>query len=453
MMRQWWLGLLWNAALLVTLAAAYGLLAEWAGRRRPLGRIATGTAFGLVAVLVMSAPLQLASGLQYDGRSVVISMAGLFGGGISAALAGSIAAAYRVWLGGIGVIPGLGTILTSALAGWAWRRHCQGRVTSIREWHLLAFGLALHVAVLGWQGLLPGAYRTEVLLGVGPAFLTVFPLGTMLLGWLLAGVERRHEERSRDLEGHLREITRLHRELEQRHRGLQALHRELGLQVSMTAHDLKAPLRAIQGFTEALNTRLTSRPPEENRALVDRILQAAGRMEGLLLELERYGHVIQAPVAVRGLPIRPLVDRVIAELPTPQADARPRISCEGPEDLAVRGDRALLERALQNLLSNAMKFVRPKEPPQVTIRWRRAGPGRVRLDVADRGIGVPEDRRERIFDPFERLHGRETYPGTGLGLAMVRRAAERMEGRCGMEPRPGGGSVFFLELPEAEEAS
>lgn len=451
MARQWWLTLLSNTAVLVSLSAIYGLLAEWAGRRRPLGRLASGTAFGVVAVLVMAAPLHLEPGLQYDGRSVVISMAGLFGGGWTAVLAGAIAAAYRIHLGGIGVLPGIGTIATSALAGWGWRRWIQGRVTDIREWHLIVFGLLLHLAVLAWQAFLPGRYLSRVFLGVGPAFLSVFTLGTLLLGWLLAGVERRIQDRQRDLEGHLREVTRLHEELDRRHRALDALHRELGRHVAMTAHDLKAPVRAVLGFAEHLEAGFESMPDCERREILGRIREAADRMDGLLEALTRYARVIQAPISRTSIPVRRLVERVTAEFPEFLAQPRLAPRVEGPEDLAVIGDWGLLERCLHNLLSNALKFVRPGEEPQVEIRWWRTRSGQVRLEVRDRGIGVPEQDRDRIFEPYERLHGRETYPGSGLGLAMVRRAVDRLVGRCGVEANPEGGSVFFLEFPEAEE--
>ncbi|MBP7127623.1 hypothetical protein KBD49_14775 [Myxococcota bacterium] len=451
MARQWWLTLLSNAALLVSLSVIYGILAEWAGRRRPLGRLASGTAFGFVAVLVMAAPLHLEPGLQYDGRSVVISMAGLFAGGWTAAIAGVIAAAYRIHLGGIGVLPGMGTIVTSALAGWGWRRWIRGRVTGIREWHLVVFGLLLHLAVLAWQAMLPGRYLSQVFLGVGPAFLSVFTLGTLLLGWLLAGVERRIEDRQRDLEGHLREVTRLHEELNRRHRDLAALHRELGRHVAMTAHDLKAPVRAVLGFADVLRTDIESPSGGGQREILGRILDAASRMESLLEELERYARVIQVPISRVIIPVRPLVEQVTGEFPEFLRQPRLAPRTDGPADVAVLGDRELLERCLQNLLSNAVKFVRPGEAPRIEIRWSRPRPGWVRLEVRDRGIGVPEQDRDRIFEPYERLHGRETYPGSGLGLAMVRRAVDRMEGHCGVEANPDGGSVFFLELPEAEE--
>jgi signal transduction histidine kinase len=112
--------------------------------------------------------------------------------------------------------------------------------------------------------------------------------------------------------------------------------------------------------------------------------------------------------------------------------------------------RASLQQALSNLLSNALKFVAPGVEPRVLLRSERKD-STVRLWVEDNGIGIAPEHRERIFGLFERLHPDKTAsPGTGIGLAIVRRAMERMEGSVGIEGAPGQGSRFYLELPLAE---
>jgi signal transduction histidine kinase len=112
----------------------------------------------------------------------------------------------------------------------------------------------------------------------------------------------------------------------------------------------------------------------------------------------------------------------------------------------------MLRQVLANLVSNALKFVDSDVRPRVTIRSESRGPV-VRLWVEDNGIGIAEEHQERIFGVFERLHGIETYPGTGIGLAIVRRATERMGGQCGVESAPGEGSRFWVEYAmESERA-
>jgi signal transduction histidine kinase len=116
---------------------------------------------------------------------------------------------------------------------------------------------------------------------------------------------------------------------------------------------------------------------------------------------------------------------------------------------AVPANPAACGQIVQNLLSNAIKFTRPGVAPHVRVRSERRG-ACVRLWVEDNGIGIPPEQRTRIFRPFERLHGLEEYAGTGIGLAIVDKAARRMGGACGMECHAEGGSCFWVELPAAD---
>src|SRR5690349_4635036 len=115
----------------------------------------------------------------------------------------------------------------------------------------------------------------------------------------------------------------------------------------------------------------------------------------------------------------------------------------------VRGNRAVLVQVFVNLLSNALKFARGT--PRVSLRAEQHD-DQVRVWVEDNGIGVPPQYHERIFRVFERLHGSEAYPGTGIGLAIVREGIERLGGRVGLESEEGAGSRFWVELPRAEAA-
>jgi signal transduction histidine kinase len=116
------------------------------------------------------------------------------------------------------------------------------------------------------------------------------------------------------------------------------------------------------------------------------------------------------------------------------------------------GHHGTLVQIVTNLVTNAVKFVDPGTAPEVRIRAVTT-PGGVRLSVEDNGIGIPPEHRERIFRIFERLHGVEAYPGTGVGLAIVRKGAERLGGQAGVESTPGRGSAFWVELRDAEAAA
>jgi signal transduction histidine kinase len=114
----------------------------------------------------------------------------------------------------------------------------------------------------------------------------------------------------------------------------------------------------------------------------------------------------------------------------------------------VRGSAFFLNQTLANLLTNALKYTEPDKPPRVRISAESRGP-KVLVNVADEGIGIEPAYHERIFQIFERLHGYSRYPGSGVGLAIVRRAVDRMNGRIWVESQPGQGSRFCLELPGA----
>jgi signal transduction histidine kinase len=116
------------------------------------------------------------------------------------------------------------------------------------------------------------------------------------------------------------------------------------------------------------------------------------------------------------------------------------------------GHEPTLAQIFVNLISNAIKFQQPGVPPQVKITALHSLEGMVRISVIDNGIGIQPDHLARLFKVFERLHGIEQYPGTGIGLAIVKRGSERMGGRCGVESKPGVGSTFWVELPQASQS-
>ncbi|NDY42114.1 GAF domain-containing protein [Dissulfurirhabdus thermomarina] len=241
----------------------------------------------------------------------------------------------------------------------------------------------------------------------------------------------------------------LEAEVTRRTAEIRAANEDLEAFADSVSHDLRAPLRAIQGFARALADDQGPRLDATGRDYLDRILQASARMEGLIHGLLSYARLRRAKLPTGPVPLEAVVAEVL-ELAAPAARAGGgELTAEGSFPV-VRGHRETLLLALSNLVDNALKFTAPGVAPRVRIRCDAAPDGRVRITVTDNGIGVPPEARDRIFRPFERLHGRETYPGTGIGLALVRRAAERMDGATGVAPAEGGGSAFWLEIPLAE---
>jgi PAS domain S-box-containing protein len=213
------------------------------------------------------------------------------------------------------------------------------------------------------------------------------------------------------------------------------------------SHDLRAPLRAISGFSEIVTRRHAAGLDEEGRRYVGNIVAASARMTHLvddLLDYARLGAraVRRHPVALQGV-LTEVLD-----------DLRDRVSETGavlsiPEELPiVSGDATLLRQVLLNLLDNALTYRRPDEAPVVTLDCREEA-GRVLLRVADHGIGIPEEHQAIIFKMFQRLHSEDEYPGTGIGLAIVKKAMDLMGGQVGVESTPGGGSTFWIRLAGA----
>lgn len=247
------------------------------------------------------------------------------------------------------------------------------------------------------------------------------------------------------------ELARHAEELERRvaERTAELAERNVQLEAfsAAVAHDLRAPLRAIAGFGRALlqDARLTAEAQRD----AERIVAAAARLDHLIDELLTYSRL-----SLRQIPRTPVrldevaqagLEHVAEEVGVRGAE----IEVASPLP-SVLGHRSTLVEVIANLLDNAVKFVAPGTRPQVRVSAEMRE-GRVRLSVADNGIGIAPRERERIFEPLERLHGHETYPGTGIGLAIVRTGVERMGGRVGVEDRPGGGSTFWVELEAAAD--
>ena len=180
-----------NATLLLALAILYSLVIGRLRRDARQVQFLTGVLFGVVAVIGMVVPAQVVPGVVFDGRSVVLSLGGLFGGPLAAGVAALIAGAYRVWLGGAGAGMGIAVILTAACfgaVGFHLRRAGRLRIGPVS---LLVFGLAVHVLALSWAVLLPEGIRWDVVERVALPYLTVLPLATVLFGLLMLQVENR----------------------------------------------------------------------------------------------------------------------------------------------------------------------------------------------------------------------------------------------------------------------
>jgi signal transduction histidine kinase len=238
----------------------------------------------------------------------------------------------------------------------------------------------------------------------------------------------------------------LEREVEERTARLSEANRELDAFAYTISHDLRAPLRAMHGYADALEEDEGERLSEEGRGFIRSIAAAAMRMNALIEDILAYARMAREEVAVRPQRLEAAVNRAYEDVLADEF-SRSEVLIEEPMG-TVMAHGPTLQQVIYNLLSNATKFVHPSQSAKVRVSSERRD-DRIRLTVEDNGIGIAPEHREQIFAPFSRLHGVESYPGTGIGLAIVKRGVERMGGTCGVEVASGGGSRFWIELTQA----
>jgi PAS domain S-box-containing protein len=268
-----------------------------------------------------------------------------------------------------------------------------------------------------------------------PVDVTVGPLETPA-GKCLAVVVRDVTER-RDAE----------RESARRAQELTHVNAELEAFAYSVSHDLRTPLRAMQGLGIALEEDFAADLKPQARDYLDRIVAASKRMDRLILDLLAYSRVGRGQSVHQAVDLDPIWTAVRDDLGPGQREA---VRLHAPLG-RVWGNPSMLLQVATNLIANALKFVPEGTAPAVEVESRIAQE-RVRVQIKDNGIGIDPDHHVRIFGIFERLHGVEQYPGTGIGLALVKKAVEGMNGTIGVESRLGSGSCFWFELAQAEGA-
>jgi signal transduction histidine kinase len=255
-------------------------------------------------------------------------------------------------------------------------------------------------------------------------------------------------QRREKAEADLKQLNaELEKRIAERTAALQESHSQLESFCYSVSHDLRAPLRSMQGFSHALIEDHSEKLDPEGQDFARRILSAAEHMDGLLADVLAYSRLSRQELKPEPVNIDEIVEdarmQLQAEIKNKAADLQ-TATCGN----RVMANRSVLELMIVNLLDNALKFVELERTPKISINCERRGAA-VRIWVRDNGIGIAPEHQHKIFRIFERLHGVETYAGTGIGLALVQKAAERMDGAVGVESAPGEGSAFWIELPSA----
>lgn len=239
--------------------------------------------------------------------------------------------------------------------------------------------------------------------------------------------------------------TELGRVVDQRTEALVDKTRQMEAFCYTVAHDLRAPLRAIAGYAEFLRQDFVTQLPAEGLEYLQRIEASAGRLDRLISDLLGYTRMQQVALVREEVDLSAVVGRAAEHVKADNAGFAVTIRVEAPLG-TVKSDFTTLEHVFSNLLSNAVKFRREGVPPEIGVR-SEVREDRLRVWVEDNGIGVDSRFSERIFGMFERLNPDRKIPGTGVGLAIVSTAMERLGGRRGVEPNQPAGSRFWIELP------
>lgn len=231
--------------------------------------------------------------------------------------------------------------------------------------------------------------------------------------------------------------------------GLEMRNEDLEAMTQAMTHDLRAHLRVILGFTHAMSEDQADKMNEQGLHYMERIQNEVAAAQNMVDTMYSFLQLGRESVRKQPVNLEYITNICLSNLAADIENQKAKVEVEGelPE---VQGDPTLLRVAIQNLLSNAIRYVAPEVCPRVTFSVDVMDTVH-RIQVRDNGIGIPPEDRERIFQPFVRLHGIEEYPGMGLGLSAVRKAMELMGGRIGMESEPGIGSMFWIELPRNQQ--
>ena len=226
---------------------------------------------------------------------------------------------------------------------------------------------------------------------------------------------------------------------------LQLAYRDMESFAYAAAHDLKTPLRTIDGFSAMLAEHAQHQLDADSSDYVRRIRKSAQILARLIDDLLAYAHLDRREWRIDAVDLRALVEEIVEEQQSDIARFNAHVEID-VASVPLRIDREALAATLRNLLQNALKYSQRSNPPRIEIGGH-SREGGVRLAVRDNGVGFDMNFHSEIFDVFKRLHRSDEYEGTGIGLAIVRRAVERMHGRVWADSQPGHGAVFFIDLP------
>ncbi|HEU5079762.1 MAG TPA: ATP-binding protein [Opitutaceae bacterium] len=267
-------------------------------------------------------------------------------------------------------------------------------------------------------------------------------------GFVLSGAVMDITERKASEEEILRLNSSLEKRVEQRTAELEESNKNLEAFAYSVSHDLRAPLRIIAGYTDVLLEDRGHTLPDDHKLCLNRIVDGTRKMNRLIDDLLQFSRLGQQPLKLQPTWLDRVIDDVLAEL---ERESRGRrIEWSRPPLPQVRCDPSLIRQVFSNLLSNAMKYSRPRDPALIEL-GHNAVDGQDVIYVRDNGVGFDSAASTRLFGVFQRLHSAQEFEGNGVGLATAARIVRRHGGKIWAESKPGHGATFFFSLPKFPE--
>jgi PAS domain S-box-containing protein len=266
-------------------------------------------------------------------------------------------------------------------------------------------------------------------------------------GRLLYGIAQVQDitERKRAEEG----LARVAAALERHAVELERSNADLAQFAYVASHDLSEPLRMVSSYVQLLERRYGDRLDTDAHEFIEFAVDGVNRMQRLIDDLLAYSRVGTSEYEFEPVDLGALVEDTLKGMRATVSESGAQVLCHALP--SVVGDPGQLRQLFQNLISNGIKFVKEK-PPRIEVSAERDG-SEWRFSVADNGIGIDRSHADRIFEVFKRLHGRDAYPGSGIGLSICKRIVERHHGRIWVEPNEGGGSRFRFTIPSIEKGA